>query len=118
VALERTTADGSAEGPLVGYSVIWVVMDEAELANLAVAPHRRRAGIGRILLESALSDAEAGGARVVYLEVRASNTAALKLYEAHGFLPVGRRSAYYRNPSEDALVLRARIGRNEPAADC
>jgi ribosomal-protein-alanine N-acetyltransferase len=93
---------------VVGYVVMWLVADEAELANLAVAPDRRRMGIGRYLLDSAMAEALAGGATSLYLEVRESNVAARALYGGRGFVAVGRRSAYYRNPAEDALLLRYR----------
>ena len=86
--------------------VTWVVTDEAEIANLAVRTDRRRTGIGQLLVEAAIAAATAGGARTVYLEVRESNVAARALYQRHGFTAVGTRPKYYRNPSEDALVLR------------
>jgi ribosomal-protein-alanine N-acetyltransferase len=91
---------------VVGYVVMWLVADEAELANLAVAPGRRREGIGRYLLDSAMAGALAAGAKSLYLEVRESNVAARALYGGRGFLAVGRRAGYYRNPAEDALLLR------------
>lgn len=104
----RNAEAGAAEAghAVVGYVVMWLVADEAELANLAVAPDRRRMGIGRYLLDSAMAEALAGGARSLYLEVRESNVAARALYGGRGFLAVGRRPAYYRNPAEDALLLR------------
>jgi ribosomal-protein-alanine N-acetyltransferase len=105
----RRAADAAsvaAPDIVVGYVVAWVVADEAEIANLAVTQERRRSGIGRRLLEAAASEAEVAGARMVYLEVRESNAAARALYGSGGFTLVGRRSRYYRNPSEDALVLR------------
>ena len=99
----------SGGGPVVaGYVVTWLVADEAELANLAVAPDRRRQGIGRYLLDAAMAEAVAGGAASLYLEVRESNVAARALYGARGFVAVGRRASYYRNPAEDALLLRYR----------
>ena len=95
-----------ASGALVGYTVAWFVLDEAELANLAVAPEARGNGIGAQLLKSALAASDARGSATMYLEVRASNIAAIALYTAHGFAEVGRRRAYYRKPVEDALILR------------
>jgi [ribosomal protein S18]-alanine N-acetyltransferase len=91
---------------VVGYVVTWVVADEGEVANLAVAPDRRRRGVGGRLLDGAVADALAAGVRSLYLEVRESNAAARALYSARGFLTVGRRPSYYRNPVEDALLLR------------
>src|SRR5579883_2655943 len=110
VAIERVAFTdppwSRASGGGLGDVVACVVVDEAEIANLAVAPERRRTGIGRRLLEAAVTSAVLGGARVLYLEVRESNTAARALYGARGFVLAGRRSDYYRNPVEDALVLR------------
>ena len=100
VALDR------ASGALVGYTVAWFVLDEAELANLAVSPESRGNGIGALLLEGALAASDARGSATMYLEVRASNLAAIALYTSHGFAEVGRRRAYYRKPVEDALILR------------
>jgi len=93
-------------GRLAGYVVAWFVMDEGELANLAVAPEERRQGIGRVLLDAMLVDATSRGTAQVYLEVRESNAAARELYASRGFEEVGRRKQYYRTPSEDALILR------------
>ena len=91
---------------LAGYVIAWYVMDEGELANLAVAPHARRRGIGRALLDAMLADASHRGTADVYLEVRESNTAARNLYASRNFTEVGRRKGYYRSPTEDALILR------------
>lgn len=95
-----------AAGSVLGYTVAWFVLDEAELANLAVAPEARGKGIGALLLRGALAAAEERGVAAMYLEVRASNVPARALYSAHGFVEVGRRAAYYRRPVEDALILR------------
>lgn len=94
---------------VVGYSVSWCVVDEAELANLAVAPSLRGQGIGAALLDRSMSDARLLGCTVMHLEVRESNAAARALYESRGFGMVGRRKRYYRAPVEDALILRARL---------
>lgn len=97
-------------GPeVLGYSVLWVVADEGELANLAVAPPLRRHGIGRRLLEQAVAEAMAQRVTTLYLEVRESNVAARKLYGGRGFAVVGRRPGYYLNPVEDALLLRLKL---------
>ena len=93
-------------GSLLGYTVAWFVLDEAELANLAVAPESRGNGIGARLLASALAASEERGVATMYLEVRASNQSAIALYTSHGFAEIGRRRAYYRKPVEDALILR------------
>ena len=96
----------TVNGPIVGYAIAWYVLDEGELANLAVARDARRQGIGRELLQAVLADARARGVRALYLEVRESNVAARELYAAQDFEEVGRRKEYYRSPVEDALILR------------
>ena len=96
---------------VAGYVVAWYVMDEGELANLAVAPELRGQGIGKALLDAMLADARSRGTSDVYLEVRESNTAARKLYGTRGFVEIGRRKGYYRSPVEDALILRRTLER-------
>jgi ribosomal-protein-alanine N-acetyltransferase len=100
-----------AAAKLVGYVIAWHVMDEGELANLAVAPGARRQGIGRALLGAVTRDAVERGTGELYLEVRESNHAARTLYEANGWGQVGRRKGYYRSPVEDALILRKKLGK-------
>lgn len=95
---------------VVGHVVTWFLLDEAELANLAVAPAARGRGVGGALLAAAVATAEARGITTMYLEVRASNNAALALYGSRGFREVGRRPSYYRRPVEDALILRREWG--------
>ncbi|MDP1891655.1 MAG: ribosomal protein S18-alanine N-acetyltransferase [Gemmatimonadaceae bacterium] len=91
---------------VAGYSVVWVSGEECELANLAVDPARRRSGLGAVLLDALLERAHEEALFVIFLEVRASNTAAQTLYASRGFHEVGRRPMYYKNPAEDALILR------------
>ena len=94
---------------VVGYVVAWFAADEAEIANLAVAPSVRGHGVGAALLDGALAEATHRGAAAVYLEVRESNAAARALYASRDFAEVGRRRNYYRKPLEDALVLRREL---------
>lgn len=102
---------------LCGYSVVIVAADEAELANIAVAPTARRQGVGQALLQAAIAAASAEQVASMYLEVRESNVGARALYASHGFELMGRRRAYYRGPDEDALVLvRRRPDANEATA--
>ncbi|HKG95983.1 MAG TPA: ribosomal protein S18-alanine N-acetyltransferase [Gemmatimonadaceae bacterium] len=100
----RASRDGAPRG-VAGYVVAWFVVDEAEIANLAVAGAHRRLGVGAALLDAALAAAHRRGARTVYLEVRDSNRAARELYASRGFTQVARRRNYYRRPVEDALVM-------------
>jgi len=91
---------------VVGYAIIAWVLDEAELANIAVAPAERGQGIGAQLLDRGLADLTALGVHAVYLEVRAANAVAQRLYASRCFVPVGRRARYYDNPTDDAVLMR------------
>ena len=102
---------GAAEpGTVIGYLVGRDVAGTGEVLNLAIDPTRRRLGIARALLDEGLDELGSRGATEVFLEVRESNRPARQLYEDAGFRPVGMRAKYYRNPSEDALVLRLGLG--------
>jgi ribosomal-protein-alanine N-acetyltransferase len=91
---------------VIGYAIIAWVLDEAELANIAVAPTERGIGVGARLLDRGLADLGALGITTVYLEVRGANAVAQKLYASRGFAPVGRRAQYYDNPVDDAILMR------------
>lgn len=116
-----------AEGAVVGYAGLWLVIDEAHVTTFAVAPARRREGIGEQLLATLLDIAQARQAREATLEVRLSNLAARRLYEKYGFRPVGIRPRYYSDDNEDALimtteplatpVMQDRLARNRAALD-
>jgi ribosomal-protein-alanine N-acetyltransferase len=93
-------------GRVLGYVVAWFVLDEGEIANLAVDPEVRGRGFGSALLDAALAEAGRRSVKTVYLEVRASNHQARALYDSRGFMEVGRRRGYYRRPVEDAVILR------------
>lgn len=96
---------------IFGYVVAVAVADEAEILNLAVVASARRGGLGGELLDAAIEAVSASGAREIFLDVRESNKPALGLYGSRGFAALGRRSRYYRNPVEDALVLRRAVER-------
>ena len=89
-----------------GYLIGREIGGTGEVLNLAVAPELRRRGIGGALLDAGLAAFRRRRVDEVFLEVRESNVSAQALYLGHGFRPVGQRAAYYRNPREDALVLR------------
>ncbi len=97
---------------VVGYAVVWIVLDQAELGDIAVAEAWRRRGIGRLLLDTVLDAMAERGVRELFLEVRPSNVEARRLYERYGFDEVGRRKDYYSRPREDALVLRRLLQTN------
>ena len=90
---------------VVGYGIGWFVLDELHIINIAVRSDWRRRGIGSKLLRFFLSTGEGKGCRRATLELRASNEAARKLYQQHGFRPVAIRKAYYRRPLEDAVLM-------------
>lgn len=94
---------------VVGYAVLWCVLDQGELANLAVEPRLRGKGLGGLLLARVLEVARQRGVEKIYLEVRASNESALGLYRRFGFTDVGRRKGYYERPKEDAVIMMAHL---------
>ena len=100
LALWLVALDGDA---VVGYVGSQTVLGEADMMNIAVADSHRRRGIARALVEELIARLDA---TMLTLEVRASNTPAIKLYESLGFQQVGLRKNYYRKPKEDALILR------------
>ncbi len=93
-------------GVILGYVVAWFVADEGQIANLAVRREAQRRGVGAALLDAMLSEARERGMANVYLEVRASNSAARALYAGRGFEEIGKRHGYYRAPVEDGMILR------------
>lgn len=107
-AIFLVATEGLSES-VCGYVIAAAVADEAEVLNLAVAPQSRRRGLGGRLLDAGLGMMRERGAREVFLEVRESNAAAIALYTSRGFAGLARRARYYRNPVEDALVLRHAI---------
>jgi ribosomal-protein-alanine N-acetyltransferase len=94
---------------VAGYLIGRDVAGSGEVLNLAVAPEFRRRGIGSTLLRAGIGALRRRKADEIFLEVRESNRSAQALYLSHGFRAVGQRAAYYRNPREDALVLRLEL---------
>jgi len=88
-----------------GFVLARVIVDEAEILTLAVAPAVQRQGLARRLMTAAATRAASQGAACLFLEVSAANAPARALYAACGFTQVGRRRAYYDDGS-DALILR------------
>ena len=93
------------DGVILAFCVCWVIFDELHINTLAVAPAARRQGLATTLLEHVLGEAVAAGATKATLEVRASNLAAINLYERLGFHVAARRPNYYTKPEEDGLIL-------------
>lgn len=97
----------ATEGERVaGYIGSQTVMDETDMMNVAVHPDFRRRGIAEALVNGLVDALKTQGSHCLTLEVRASNAPAIALYEKLGFSEIGRRKNYYRNPREDALILR------------
>jgi ribosomal-protein-alanine N-acetyltransferase len=116
-----------AEGRIVAYGGMWLMVDEAHITTFAVHPAWRRQRIGERLLIAFLDLARDRHAREATLEVRLSNLGARRLYEKYGFRPVGLRPRYYSDNHEDALIMTtepldapalvARIERHRAALD-
>lgn len=93
------------EGSIAAFCICWIIFDELHINTVAVAPADRRRGWATALLKHVMAEAAARHAARATLEVRASNTAALKLYEGLGFRVTATRPCYYSQPEEDALIL-------------
>lgn len=93
------------ENKIVGYSNIYIVAGKAQIANFAVAPGFRNRGVGRLLMNEIVDRAEEKKCRVIFLEVRESNTPALELYKSYGFNAAGQRKDYYSKPQESAIIM-------------
>ena len=94
----------------VGFLLAWRAADELHLTDLGVRASSRRRGIARVLVSELRREGELTGARVVLLEVRESNQAALALYGALGFQELDRRRRYYSDTNEDAVVMQLELG--------
>jgi ribosomal-protein-alanine N-acetyltransferase len=90
---------------IVGFANLWVITDEAHITNIAVRGSYQRQGIGELLLLASIDKAREQKANAITLEVRASNTAAQRLYQKYGFNQVGLRHGYYLDNKEDAILM-------------
>ncbi|MFN2520878.1 MAG: ribosomal protein S18-alanine N-acetyltransferase [Candidatus Limnocylindria bacterium] len=94
-----------ADGVVVGYAGLWLMVDEAHITTFAVLPDFRRRRIGERMLQRLFEIAGELGAAWLTLEVRASNLGAQRLYEKYGFRRAGVRRRYYSDNNEDALIM-------------
>ena len=94
-------------GDVVGYGGAKVGGDQADVMTVGVRAHARGRGIGAAILDTLLDWSREAGARDIFLDVRPSNEGAIGLYESRGFVEIGRRPRYFRNPVEDAVEMRA-----------
>ena len=96
---------GELDGKIVAYAGAWVSFDQAEVMHVAVEPELRGQGVGTLIFGALIEAVKKRGAKSVTLEVRPSNTAAVKLYENFGLKSVGRRKGYYLDNGEDELIM-------------
>jgi len=97
------------EGRVVGFAVGKVAAGVGELESVAVAGEARRQGVGRALCVAVMGWCREQGAGTMELEVRAGSVGAIGLYEVLGFVKVGTRRGYYREPVEDALLMQREL---------
>ena len=91
---------------VIGYVGSQTVLDGSDMMNIAVSPDHRRKGVAEKLIDELVYQLKERKSRCLILEVRASNAPAINLYTKLGFVEIGCRRNYYRNPREDALILR------------
>ena len=102
-----------ADEERAGYAEIRMIASEGQIYNIAIAPEFRREGIGEALLRHLIDKADADGCKLVTLEVRSGNEAAMELYKKLGFREVGRRKGYYAKGGEDAVLMDLDLGKVE-----
>jgi len=93
------------EEVVIAYAGMWVILDEAHITNIAVAPEYRRCGLGRRMMLCAMRTARLYGAAQMTLEVRETNFAAQALYASLDFEMAGARKGYYFDTGESAFIL-------------
>ena len=102
---ETQSADGSSL--VIGMSVVWLILEEAHIATIAVRPQYRGQGIAQYLMKASLAGAIRQGCTQATLEVREGNLPAQRLYSRFGFQLAGIRPRYYRDNNEDAWIMTA-----------
>jgi ribosomal-protein-alanine N-acetyltransferase len=105
LALVAELASGSCLSMIIGMSIVWIIVDEAHIATIAIHPDYRGYGYGKNLLAETLRQSIQRGAFSATLEVRESNLIAQALYRSFGFEIISRRAHYYRDNNEDALLM-------------
>ena len=93
------------DGEVIAYVIGRIIPPEGEIYRVAVSEAKRQRGIGYRLLSFALKTERGRGLETTFLEVRAKNTAARRLYTSHGFKEIGTRKNYYKNPDDDAVIM-------------
>ncbi|MCR4310817.1 MAG: ribosomal protein S18-alanine N-acetyltransferase [Deltaproteobacteria bacterium] len=110
-----TLVAAGTDDEVLGYAVCWTLAGESHLLNIAVHPERRGQGIGRALLSECIRRAARAGASLIFLEVRAGNEAAQRLYRSMGFVFRGIRKGYYTDTREDAVILDREVRKSDAA---
>lgn len=109
--MDLLTAEGSMcftaidSGRVIAYVIGRMIAPEGEIYRVAVSEEYRRRGIAYRLLDYAVKTSRGRGLESLFLEVRSQNIAAINLYRAYGFIEIARRKGYYRNPTDDAIVM-------------
>ena len=99
-----------ADGVIAAYLIGCAIAGESEILRIAVRADFRRCGCGRALTEYFINERKNSGDFTMFLEVRASNVSAISLYESCGFSSYATRRGYYKNPSEDAVMMHLDLG--------
>lgn len=105
LALVAEIVPRDAEPVVVGMAIVWIVVDEAHIATIAIHPEFRGCGFGKKLLAETLRQSIQRGAVLATLEVRENNLLAQQMYTKFGFTIVGRRMHYYKDNNEDAVLM-------------
>ena len=105
ITLNRALFVAGNSERILGFAVVAVVADQAELESIAVDPERRRLGVGRALSDAIMVWGREAGAREMLLEVRSANAEARSLYDRLGFKQTGLRRGYYSDPPDDAVLM-------------
>lgn len=92
-------------GQVIGFIGLWLLVDEAHITTVVVAPEHQRKGLGELLMRTVLREARERGMKNATLEVRVSNEPAIQLYKKLGFEEVAVRKNYYPENREDAVVM-------------
>lgn len=99
------------KGQIIGFALVALIADEGEIHNIAIDSQHQKKGFGKLLLNELLQFFHQQGVKTIYLEVRESNQAAIKLYQNAGFVVIGKRKDYYRtlHSFEDAILMQHRV---------
>ncbi len=100
-------------GIVLGYITFSLILDELQIANVAVDTSQRRQGIGQALVSELIKYGDKKDCLIITLEVRKSNIPAIMLYEKCGFSKVGLRKNYYKSPVEDGILMNYTFNRKE-----